>query len=449
MCNAALPLSENEKVFSSPDPRMRENGRTISISKSKDWIGSHVLLAPVQDSMLHFYLSLCEADCNYHIEDNNMYHHHHHQRKNLFLQGANSKGESGLVLSTDAKPRLKWTPDLHERFIEAVNQLGGAEKATPKSVLKLMGIQGLTLYHLKSHLQKYRLSKNLHGQANNGGTKTSAGDRIPEENLTHMSNQNTATQTTKDLHLGEAIQMQIEVQRRLHEQLEVQRHLQLRIEAQGTYLQSVLEKAQETLGRQSTGTIGLETAKVQLSDLVSKVSNQSLNSAFSETKEISDFCMQQTQTTQPTDCSLDSCLTSCEVSLRDQELYNRPLGLKPINLGALIEPSDSDKKIRQQKARVRWHEEKESGNLFSLENKNNLSMSIGIYSGDKSKETDADVNFFYQNNDRNEILKLEKQKTPSESKLPFFSSKLDLNAEDDNNAVSSCKQLDLNGFSWN
>jgi len=32
-----------------------------------------------------------------------------------------------LVLSTDAKPRLKWTPELHQRFTEAINQLGGAE----------------------------------------------------------------------------------------------------------------------------------------------------------------------------------------------------------------------------------------------------------------------------------------------------------------------------------
>ncbi|RYR43074.1 hypothetical protein Ahy_A08g039504 isoform C [Arachis hypogaea] len=105
---------------------------------------------------------------------------YHHQGKNMhsssrmpipserhmFLQTGNGSGDSGLVLSTDAKPRLKWTPDLHARFIEAVNQLGGADKATPKTVMKLMGIPGLTLYHLKSHLQKYRLSKNLHGPNN-------------------------------------------------------------------------------------------------------------------------------------------------------------------------------------------------------------------------------------------------------------------------------------------
>ena len=47
--------------------------------------------------------------------------------RQLFLQRGNTAGEPGLVLSTDAKPRLKWNPELHERFVEAVNQLGGAD----------------------------------------------------------------------------------------------------------------------------------------------------------------------------------------------------------------------------------------------------------------------------------------------------------------------------------
>lgn len=102
--------------------------------------------------------------------------------RHLLLQGGSIPAESGLVLSTDAKPRLKWTPELHERFVDAVNQLGGPDskymlkpsmyhsykltkgrspsnscninaEATPKTIMRLMGVPGLTLYHLKSHLQ--------------------------------------------------------------------------------------------------------------------------------------------------------------------------------------------------------------------------------------------------------------------------------------------------------
>lgn len=248
--------------------------------------------------------------------------------------------------------------------------------------------------------------------------------------------------------------------------------MQLRIEAQGKYLQSVLEKAQETLGGQNLGTIGLEAAKVQLSDLVSKVSTQCLNSAFPGMKELSDLCLQQKQKTQPTDCSIDSCLTtSCEGSLRDQELYNNLVGLKPVNFRAPTEPKDNDNEIRLQKTELRWREDLEDRRKFyttaneNVEkvflpetNSSNLSMSIGLqggkwnssgnYSEERFKGAKADAKFFNQNTDSNDLMKLEKQKTSSEMKLPFFSTKLDLNTDDENDAASSCKQLDLNGFSW-
>lgn len=107
----------------------------------------------------------------------------HHDNRPICVQP-----DSGLVLTTDPKPRLRWTVELHERFVEAVSQLGGPDstpssliffkqqypfsfiymlssiciyiyitlnmtEATPKTIMRVMGVKGLTLYHLKSHLQ--------------------------------------------------------------------------------------------------------------------------------------------------------------------------------------------------------------------------------------------------------------------------------------------------------
>ncbi|KAJ7982097.1 Myb family transcription factor APL [Quillaja saponaria] len=149
------------------------------------------------------------------------------------------QGESGLVLTTDPKPRLRWTVELHERFVDAVTQLGGPDKATPKTIMRVMGVKGLTLYHLKSHLQKFRLGKQPHKEFNEHSIKD--GMRASALELQRNPASSSAI-------IGRNMtEMQMEVQRRLHEQLEVQKHLQLRIEAQGKYMQSILEKACQTL----------------------------------------------------------------------------------------------------------------------------------------------------------------------------------------------------------
>lgn len=418
-----------------------------------------------------------------------MYHHNQHLGKNIsppsrmpipsdrhmFIQGGNGPGDSGLVLSTDAKPRLKWTPDLHERFVEAVNQLGGADKATPKTVMKLMGIPGLTLYHLKSHLQKYRLSKNLHGQANSGnnkiGTVAVGGDRVPETNGSHVHNLNIVPQTNKNLPFSEALQMQIEVQRRLHEQLEVQRHLQLRIEAQGKYLQSVLEKAQETLGRQNVGSASLEATKLQLSELVSKVSTQSLNSAFPDLKELQGLCAQQIQTNPPTDCSVDSCLTSCEGSHKDQEIHNNGIGLRPYSGGSvLLDPKGITDEPRTEKIEFKWGGDLKEDRMFlsygvkEMERsfpgglgQGHLSMSIGLEGGlgcsevkNKAKEVGGSVNFLERLHSRADSANMDSNQRSCGNQLHYFEAKLDLNAREETDVASSGKQFDLNGngFGW-
>ncbi|KAF7002040.1 hypothetical protein CFC21_017583 [Triticum aestivum] len=240
--------------------------------------------------------SMQAEHCQYMTEPEQMYHqqqqqfHDHRQHmssrpslspeKKFFMKGqggAGGGGDSGLILSTDAKPRLKWTPELHERFADAVKKLGGPDKATPKAIMRVMGIPGLTLYHLKSHLQKFRLSKNLQAQANAVNAKNvygfgTATDKACEGHGSSGDHLNRETNTSRSMHINDALQMQIEVQRRLHEQIEVQRHLQLRIEAQGKYLHSVLEKAQEALGKQHV-VAGLEAAEPtqRLPELASSV----------------------------------------------------------------------------------------------------------------------------------------------------------------------------------
>uniref|UniRef100_A0A7N0ULQ8 HTH myb-type domain-containing protein n=1 Tax=Kalanchoe fedtschenkoi TaxID=63787 RepID=A0A7N0ULQ8_KALFE len=176
---------------------------------------------------------------------------------------------TSLILSTDAKPRLKWTPELHSRFVEAIAKLGGPDKATPKSVMKLMKIPGLTLYHLKSHLQKFRLGKSQLSE-------TCPDSRPEDRGQIHFDQDDhgaSLKQINENFKIAQALQLQMEVQTQLHTQIEVQRRLQLRIEAQGKYLQSVLKKAQESLAGYKN------TSQCELSELVSMVNSSCQNSS--------------------------------------------------------------------------------------------------------------------------------------------------------------------------
>ncbi|MCO5553387.1 hypothetical protein L7F22_006908 [Adiantum nelumboides] len=208
----------------------------------------------------------------------------------------NSEGGE-FLLSTDPKPRLRWTVDLHERFVDAVDQLGGAEKATPKSVMKLMNVKGLTLYHLKSHLQKYRLGKHSNKETNLGGRQAGASE---------LGSMAFSSQTGPDkMPITEALNIQIEVQRKLQVQLEIQRHLQVRIEAQGRYLQSILEKAQETLAGQTISSVDLGLAQAELSDLAAKVCLDIPTGTLAR-----QVTAEECDSGPVAECSFESCLTT-------------------------------------------------------------------------------------------------------------------------------------------
>ncbi|XP_068323668.1 myb family transcription factor PHL7-like isoform X2 [Pyrus communis] len=147
------------------------------------------------------------------------------------VSGGNSLNNPNLA----SKQRLRWTRELHERFVDAVAQLGGPDRATPKGVLRVMGVQGLTIYHVKSHLQKYRLAKYLPDSSSDADKKE------PGDVLSNLDG-------SSGMQITEALKLQMEVQKRLHEQLEVQRQLQLRIEAQGKYLKKIIEEQQRLSG---------------------------------------------------------------------------------------------------------------------------------------------------------------------------------------------------------
>ncbi|GAU21756.1 hypothetical protein TSUD_328810 [Trifolium subterraneum] len=127
--------------------------------------------------------------------------------KNVAPAPASSGGGGG------GKQRLRWTSDLHDRFVDAITQLGGPDRATPKGVLRVMGVPGLTIYHVKSHLQKYRLAKYLPESPadDSKDEKRNSGDSI------------SGADSSPGLQINDALRMQMEVQKRLHEQLETKK----------------------------------------------------------------------------------------------------------------------------------------------------------------------------------------------------------------------------------
>ncbi|XP_015895662.3 transcription factor HHO3 [Ziziphus jujuba] len=85
--------------------------------------------------------------------------------------GGNTKKEDK---DGQRKQRRNWSPELHRRFLNALQQLGGSHAATPKQIRELMKVDGLTNDEVKSHLQKYRLHTRRPSTAihNNGNAQT-------------------------------------------------------------------------------------------------------------------------------------------------------------------------------------------------------------------------------------------------------------------------------------
>lgn len=257
------------------------------------------------------------------------------------LEGTSLPRDACLLLTSDPKPRLRWTAELHERFVDAVTQLGGPDKATPKTIMRTMGVKGLTLYHLKSHLQKYRLgrqaSKDTPDNSKEGneiGENQGPGPKPPPPSSS------SSKLITQDLNDGcnEAMKVQMELQRRLHEQLEVQRHLQVRIEAQGKYLHSILERACNALSETNLSKSEAELVKHEIPELSNiteldnglNIPSESISMPF---YEIALPCLENKSMSggvrQIAECSGGSCLTlPMNSSASVQAIFNSNISLK-------------------------------------------------------------------------------------------------------------------------
>ncbi|RDY07488.1 Myb family transcription factor PHL5, partial [Mucuna pruriens] len=198
---------------------------------------------PQFGSVAHSFLSsdedtFCETYGEIPCRDVSLHQHFGYQHNNI-LEGHDSapvnrvenvyvtSGNSASSMVPTRKKRIKWTNDLHEQFVAAVDSLGGPQKAKPKAVLKMMDSKSLTIFHVKSHLQKYRTTTYVQNNFKEGNEERQGRDMVAE------------LQQKIRMQIEESRQLQLEIRGGIQQQLEVQRNLQMLIEEQKKQVKGV------------------------------------------------------------------------------------------------------------------------------------------------------------------------------------------------------------------
>lgn len=135
----------------------------------------------------------------------------------------------------------------------------------------------------------------------------------------------------------------------------------------------------------------------------------------------------------------------------------------------LLDPKEIADEPRTEKIEFKWGGDVKEDRMFlsygvkEMERRSfpgglgqsHLSMSIGLEGGlgcsevkNKAKEGGGSADFLERLHSRADSLKLDSDQRSCGNRMHYFDAKLDLNAHEENDVASSCKQFDLNGFSW-
>jgi hypothetical protein len=236
---------------------------------------------------------------------------------------------------------------------------------------------------------------------------------------------------------------------------QVQRHLQLRIEAQGKYLQAVLEQAHESLGKQNLGPANLEDTKMKISELVSQVSNECFSNAVTHTKENSSMQRLEPRQIQFVESSTNNCLTAAEGFINEHRLRSHGV-LKAYDDSSIFCRKQSpdheyqfslNRSLSERRMgplhNVKQYHSTEFGSESDAEiqqdyitpQRNSRGSTTSSASG--SKERDADRLYLEEPNCKRQVVE-----------HPGSGKKLDLNTHNTDDSDKVYRHFDLNGFSW-
>ncbi|EAZ10752.1 hypothetical protein OsJ_00589 [Oryza sativa Japonica Group] len=161
------PLDTSPKLITALDGCVSLSARSCPSPRTTPWVTDQpplaaalpeLALAPAEKAADAITIAAGEVDKKPYAHDNGVV-----ARSREAQNGGKppSTPSDGQAVPPPPQPHRKarrcWSPELHRRFVNALQILGGAQVATPKQIRELMKVDGLTNDEVKSHLQKYRL----------------------------------------------------------------------------------------------------------------------------------------------------------------------------------------------------------------------------------------------------------------------------------------------------